>query len=305
MKKLVLGLLTAAMVSGMASCGLLDSVTGTSTDDVISAITSATNKVQISVEELPEAIQTYLQQNTSPIEAEVAFRAPGHGYEVALEDGNYCYFDGDNNFLGDQNGGPENHPNGGFGGHHGHHGGGCHEVIFLGDTITLADAPTAVSDYLTANYADLTVELVVLKASGKFVILLSDGTVVFFDADGNFIFDHTPGEGHPHFGDSTEVELDSTVVDTTGGPCGGFGGGFGHPGGGGPGHHDGPGFQNGTEITFAELPQAAQDYINTTYAGVTVEKVIEKNNGNFLVLLDGHIRVLFDADGNMLFDSGN
>jgi Putative beta-lactamase-inhibitor-like, PepSY-like len=56
---------------------------------------------------------------------------------------------------------------------------------------------------------------------------------------------------------------------------------------------------------LTDLPQAAQDYIATNYPGETVKRGCQKNNGNYIVKLSNDVKILFDADGNMLFDSGN
>ena len=69
---------------------------------------------------------------------------------------------------------------------------------------------------------------------------------------------------------------------------------------GGPGHHD---CEN--TITLTDLPTAAQDYIAAEYPDVEFKKGCLKFNGNFIVKLTNDVKILFDPDGNVLFDSGN
>jgi hypothetical protein len=69
---------------------------------------------------------------------------------------------------------------------------------------------------------------------------------------------------------------------------------------GGPHHH-----HCNAPVGLDDLPQAAQDYLAANYPGETVVRGCQKNNGNYIVKLSGGAKILFDADGNMLFDSGN
>lgn len=66
------------------------------------------------------------------------------------------------------------------------------------------------------------------------------------------------------------------------------------------GHHHG-----GTLITPDQLPQAALDYIAANYPDATIEKAVQTYHGKYFVELSGDIKIVFDEDGNVLYDSGN
>ncbi len=308
------------------------------TTDLINAIASSDSKQVVSVSELPDEVQDYVALSFTPVDIEAAWHVRNKGYEVELEDGQDLYFRENGECMGtsrDGGGGvfrcmrgdavdvielPQaaadyitaNYPTltiqtvvykergdrsgyavqlsdgstillfngmgrfvsicgrfpgggdgpGGHGGDHGPHGpqGGC----FAGDTIDVATLPTAITDYVTANFGGETITVAVVKPSGKFGVELSNDTVLLFAADGTFI---KVCDGQPD---------------------------------GGPHHH-----HCNTAVTIDDLPQAAQDYIAANYAGDTVVRGCQKNNGNYIVKLSNDVKILFDADGNMLFDSGN
>lgn len=134
--------------------------------------------------------------------------------------------------------------------------------------IEVSELPTAITDYVAANYPDGTIGRAgVLPDGGGYVIVIvnSDGTKVrlAFDADGNFL-QVLPG-------------------------CG--------PGGG-----------NGagpiTPVDAGALPATITDYITANYAGGTIDKAGTQANGNYVVIVvnsDGtKVGLLFDADGNFL-----
>lgn len=236
----------------------------------------------VDVSELPQAATDYIATTYPDLTIQtVVHKTHGdrEGWAVELSDGTILLFNAEGEFFhicGDFDGSGGGHGDGdghggGHGGHdgdnHGGHGdgpegpqGGC----AAGDTIDVADLPTAAADYIAANYSGETITLVVVKPSGKFGVELSNGTVLLFNTDGSFIkeCDGQPGNGPHH-------------------------------------HHC------DTTVTFDDLPQAAQDYISANYAGETLDRGCLKNNGNYIVRLSNGVKILFDADGNVLFDSGN
>lgn len=238
----------------------------------------------VDVSTLPQAAADYVAANYPDLTIQtVVSKTHGDhtGYAVELSDGTILLFKGDGTFFnlcGDFDGNGDGHgDDGGQGGHHGGGGphgdgphggngpgGGPHGGCAAGDTIATADLPQAAADYVAANYAGETINVVVVKPSGKFGVELSSGVVLLFEADGTFI----------------------KVCD--GQPVGG------------PNHH-----HCNSDITLADLPQAAQDYIATTYPSETLERGCLKNNGNYIVKLSNDVKILFDADGNVIFDSGN
>ncbi|MCU0347828.1 MAG: PepSY-like domain-containing protein [Saprospiraceae bacterium] len=351
MKNIIHGVLALSIMALAFACQKDNAITATADTELISAIANASNKQAVTVAELPTDVQAYVALSFTPVEIEAAWRVQGKGYEVELEDGQDLYFrengdcmgtgrDGgtfrcmrgdtvdvselpqaaadyvtanyaglsiqtvvfkthhnhsgyavelsDGTILlfdeagafvslcGEFPGDGDGHGNGGHGDGHGgghgdgHHNGGNgpdgpHGGCAAGDSIGVADLPQAVTDYIAANYAGETVTLAVVKPSGKFGVELSSGTVLLFDAEGVFI---KVCDGQPD---------------------------------GGPHHHhcDSP------LTALTDLPQAAQDYIAANYAGETFDHGCAKNNGNFIVELSNDVKILFDADGNVLFDSGN
>jgi hypothetical protein len=236
----------------------------------------------VDVSELPQATADYIMANYPTLTIQtVVYKEHGDrtGYAVELSDGTILLFNGEGEFhhiCGDFPGGGDG--DGGHGGHGGGHDGGGHHGnqggdhgphgpqggCFAGDSIDVATLPTAITDYVTANFGGETITAAVVKPSGKFGVELSNDTVLLFAADGAFI---KVCDGQPD---------------------------------GGPHHH-----HCDTAVTIDDLPQAAQDYIAANYAGETVVRGCQKNNGNYIVKLSNGVKILFDADGNMLFDSGN
>ncbi|GEM_PF-1018702 len=335
MKNLIYGMLAMSIMALSFACQKDNSTTDAT--DMMNAIANSSDKQAITVAQLPTDVQEYVALSFTPLEIEAAWRVRGMGYEVELEDGQDLYFRENGRCMGaGRNGGtfrcmrgdtvdvselPQvsadyvaaNYPNatiqtvvykahgnrsgyavelsdgtillfrgaGGFvhicgefdgngpGGHHGGgpgHGGpnGPNGGCAAGDTVAMADLPQDAVNYVTTNYPDENITVVVVKPSGKFGVELSSGTVLLFTANGVFI-----------------KECDGQPT-------------------GGPGHH-----HCNAPITLTDLPQAAQDYIAANYAGETVERGCVKNNGNYIVRLSNDVKILFNANGTVLFDSGN
>ena len=233
----------------------------------------------VDVSELPQAAADYVAANYAGATIQtVVYKSHGDrtGYAVELSDGNILLFNAAGEFVtlcGEFDGNGDGHGDGpGHGGHHGDgpHGNGdgphgSQGGCAAGDTIATADLPQAAADYVTANYASETISVVVVKPSGKFGVELASGIVLLFTAEGVFI----------------------KVCD-------------GQPDGGPHQHHC------NTPITeLTELPQAAQDYIAANYADATLARGCVKFNGNFIIKLSNDVKLLFAADGTVIFDSGN
>jgi hypothetical protein len=329
MKNLFIGMLLASMMGVFFACQKDNLVTEEA--DLVNTIAFSAAKESVDVADLPSGVSNYVEANFAPLSIDEAFYVRQHGYEVAVEDGTYLYFAERGNCLnpdgGMQDRGGRNRclrgdsiavadlpqaisdyvsanfsgetiesavvkPNGYYGvglsggtvllfdadgnflrecdgrpggGHGGGHGN--PGGCARGDSIDVADLPQAVTDYVTTNYAGETITVAVLKPSGKYAVELSGGKVLIFDEEGTFIRE-----------------------------CGSWGGG---------GGHHGHGHGGGSPITVDDLPQAAQDYLTATYPDATVERAAEKRNGNFIVKLSNGEIVLFDSDGNVIFDSGN
>lgn len=228
-------------------------------------------------DDLPAAAVDYIAENYPGETIELVKIKPSGAFAVKLSNGDILLFSPQGMFFREcgKPAGP-----GGPGGHGGGHPCGCMQ----GETVTAADLPVEAAEYVNENYPDETIEAVVLKASGKFAVELGDGTVLLFDTDGTFI-------------------KECGVMEPG---LGGYGpwGPHGHHGGMGPGGNGGGNF-GGTQISPEELPQPAQDYLSSQYPDATVEVAFQKPNGFFFVKLSNGEKLLFGANGNILFDSGN
>ncbi|MEY3051416.1 MAG: hypothetical protein RLY31_1201 [Bacteroidota bacterium] len=228
----------------------------------------------VTADDLPATTQDYIAENYPDETIEFVTVKPNGAFGVKLSDGTVLLFKADGEFVREC--GKPAGPGGPMG-----PGGGHPCACMHGDTVDVSVLPTAVTDYIAENYPDETIQTAVLKASGKFAVELGEGTVLLFDADGNFL-------------------KDCGVVDPNAG-------GYGpwnppHGPGIGPGHHNGFG---GVQITLDDLPTAAQEYLAENYAGIDIKRGVQKPNGFFVIKLDNGVFLLFDGDGNMLFDSGN
>ena len=142
-----------------------------------------------------------------------------------------------------------------------------------------ADLPVAITDYIAANYADYTIDKAGTDADGNFHVKLEDGPVLIFDADGNFV------EARERKGN--------------GGKDGDRGGDR-KKGKGKKGHAD----DRWTAIDIADLPAAITDYIATNYPDATILKAGTDADGNYGVVLDSEVALIFDTDGVFVEEKG-
>ena len=61
----------------------------------------------------------------------------------------------------------------------------------------------------------------------------------------------------------------------------------------------------GTIISVEDLPAVVLAYVTENYPDDSITTAMLKNNGYFFVHLSNGVMLLFDTDGNILFDSGN
>ncbi len=304
--------------------------------DLMNQIATSSDKQQVAVAELPIELRDYVALSFTPIEIEAAWRVRGKGFEIELEDGQNLYFRENGRCMGAGRGGGGGifrcmrgdtvalselpaaaveyiaahsdaaiqtvvfkqhgdrvgyavelsdgtillfngageffHRCGEFDGdgpgHGGHHGDGPHGPdggCMAGDNVGEDNLPLAATQFITLTYGDQTITAVVVKPSGKFAVELSAGTVLLFTADGLFI-----------------KECDGQPTD-------------------GPHHHH----CNTPVTSLTDLPQAAQEYIAVNYADATLNRGCVKFNGNYIVALSNDVKILFAADGTVIFDSGN
>ena len=215
----------------------------------------------IDVSELPTAITDYIAANYAGDTIQHAGTVENGNYIVVLQNADgtktALSFDANGNFIEVL---PAPNCGNGGGGHHPHP-----------TLIDVSELPTAVTDYIAANYAGDTIRHAGTVENGNYIVVVqnADGTktALSFDANGNFI----------------------EVLPAPNGNGGGHGGG----------HHPHP-----TLIDVSDLPAAVTDYVAANYAGTTIERAGTLNNGNYIVVLqnaDGtKVRLLFDANGNFV-----
>ena len=276
---------------------------------LIEQITASPNVDAQGLADLPAAIFNYVKQNHAPFDIETAFHAPKIGYEIFLENGLCLYFD--------QNGSHLNHDgmHGDEGNHHGGMGPGFNHCL-AGDTLDVADLPQTILDYIAANYSGKTVVTVVVKPSGKLGVELSGGTVLMFNPNGTFIHvcqsQGTGGHGHGH-GNNGGPGWHCDPGGTMGGCHGGqMGHGHGNHGGMG-GHHGGMGTYPGSNepcwggngIPVDNLPATITSYVSANHPNATVVYAMQTFGDNCFLRLSDCARLVFDENGNILFDSGD
>ena len=168
-------------------------------------------------------------------------------------------------------------------------------------TVDVSSLPTAITTYISTNYAGATVKEAKKDEKGNYVVAItvdSKVKLLLFTADGTFVKvadgkpKHTPGDSTHHMpGDSTHHRMpgDSahhpkpTIGDST--------------------HHPRPGQgQDLKEVAVSSLPAAITTYITTTYAGSTINKAVqEAKTSDYIVSItttdSKRVLLLFGSDG--------
>ena len=335
MKNVIFGLLLAGTLGFVFSCKKDNSAT--QSDQLMAQIAAASDVEVLGAEDLPADITAYVEKNHSPLTVELAFRAPSLGYQVFLEDGQQLFFTENRDCM---NGGDRGRRRHGDPDHDRGHRCLAGDSIDV-STLLPAISDYVTANYAGETIASAVVKpsgkFGVALSNGVVLLFEADGTFIK-ECDGNPGGEpghDGPGDGHHggnHClrGDSLDVTTLSAAiadyvtanyagetitaaslkpngwfaVELSGGKVlifkedgtfvrecgehGGHGGGFG-----------------GTEITIDELPAPALDYLNANYPGVTAEVIIKTFNGKYFVRLADHTKLLFDENGNMIFDSGN
>ncbi|GAB3990757.1 hypothetical protein GCM10028807_18500 [Spirosoma daeguense] len=143
--------------------------------------------------------------------------------------------------------------------------------------VDVASLPATVTTYISTNYAGATIKEAGKDKNGDFVVSITvDGGVklLLFKADGTFVKEagrksrHAPGDttgrGKHVKGDTTKTRGDSTRHNR-------------------PGTGRGP---SSTTVATTSLPAAITTYINTNYAGATIDKAAqEKKDSDYIVLI--------------------
>ncbi len=267
MRKLFVLMIAFLTISGFYACE--KDVFSTGDEEAMDAIALASNKTEITVENLPSIVQSFLDELYFETYVEAVFKSDGNGFEVQLGNGELVYFDEDGEPLtgaltrGDCE---RPHRKGGKKGKGTRDGFGERDSTRTcsDNSIAIEELSATITDYITANYPEAEIRKAKLKTAEDgadlIVVGLSDHVILVFDGDGNFIEEKT-FVGH----------------------CGG----------------------RGTPVAFEELSQVILDYISTNYETAEFRKAFEKEEGTIVVGLyvDGEKIVLgFDADGNLIFE---
>lgn len=169
--------------------------------------------------------------------------------------------------------------------------------------VDIATLPTAITTYISTNYAGATIKDARKDANGNYIVAITLNnslTLLLFDSAGTFQkeatmkFGPAPGDSaHHHFrGDSTHAHApgDSAHAHAPGDTTN-------HP-------HRGPG-PDLTSVAVSSLPAAITSYITTNYAGATISKADqEKVSGDYVVLITTsakkYVVLLFGSDGTFI-----
>ncbi|NNF34670.1 MAG: hypothetical protein HKN68_11200 [Saprospiraceae bacterium] len=309
MKKLLIVLLSVGFASTYLSCDTDSNMLSSHQEELlINQIAASPSIDAVNVVDLPSIISGYVNDNHAPFEIELAFHANNHGYEVFLENGLCIYFDEEGHHL--------NHDSlhGDMGNHHG---GGDHGINFClaGDSLEVADLPQTSIDYITENHVGASIVTVVLKPSGNLAVEIGTGEILMFGPSGNYYHEcdmqTTGGHGHGHGGvggPGWHCDPDGNIGGGHGGHMGGhMGGSMGHGNHGGMDNHTGSNEHcwGGTSISIDDLPVAITTYLNDNYVDESVEHIMQAFNHNYFLRLSECTRLVFDEDGNILFDSGS
>lgn len=169
--------------------------------------------------------------------------------------------------------------------------------------VDAATLPAAVSTYISTNYAGATIKEALKDEKGNYVVAITVNSalkLLLFDANGTFVkvaegkpgrpprdsASHAPGDSahHPrHIPSDSLNHPKPPRPDTASHP---------RPG-------KGP---DVTTVATSSLPAAITSYINSTYAGATIDKAVqEKTSGDYLVAISTtdkkRVVLLFSSDG--------
>ncbi|GAB3028442.1 PepSY-like domain-containing protein [Spirosoma pulveris] len=163
--------------------------------------------------------------------------------------------------------------------------------------VDIATLPTAITTYITATYAGATVKEAFKDNQGNYVVAITVSSsikLLLFNASGTFVKaidgkrGHAPGDSAHHVrGDSLRhMHGDST-----------------HHAPGDTLHHPRPGKGVSlTTVAASSLPAAITAYINTNYAGATINKAAqESTTSNYIVYITTadtkRVVLVFGSDG--------
>jgi len=254
---------------------------------------------QISYDELPESIQDYLEANypdlgICEIEVEDDYDdeedSDDNYFEVLMTNGLELYFDEEGNFLyAEEDDDFE----------------GCEEEDNEEsdeENIAFDELPESVQDYLNANYPDIAICEIEMEDDGDedyvYEVQLTNGLELYFDEDGNFLYSEEDDdfEGCDDSDDDSDNDDDDDDSDDDSDDDDESDEGDEDDGDEDDGDDDG-------YISFQDLPQAIQDYLNANYPEFSICEIEMENDEDYTyeVSLEGGLELYFDAEGNFLF----
>ncbi|WP_338871123.1 PepSY-like domain-containing protein [Spirosoma sp. SC4-14] len=178
-------------------------------------------------------------------------------------------------------------------------------------SVDVSTLPSAITTYINTNYAGATIKEAGTDPKGNYVVIITlnnELRLLAFKADGTFIKELKGGKGRPMPGDSLHHPKGDSLHHPRHAPGDSLhhppmpGDSLHHPHGDSL-HHKGPGpGANVTVIAASDLPSAITTYINTNYAGATIEQAAKDNaSSDYIVLIktsdSKRVLLLFGSDG--------
>jgi hypothetical protein len=181
-------------------------------------------------------------------------------------------------------------------------------------TVDAASLPAAITTYISTNYAGATIKEALKGPEGNYAVAVtvnSEVKLLLFKADGTFVKEvagrpgrtpgdsvrhHAPGDSLHHHAPGDSAHHPKPVTGDSAHhpkPVTGDSAHHPRPAGGGPAS---------TTIATSSLPAAITTYINTNYAGATINRAgQDKKTGDYVVLItttdNKRIGLLFGSDG--------
>lgn len=187
MKKRFLYLLSF-LVIGLAITACNKGVEEVTDDFLIKELSAAQNMEEVAVTDLPESVQTYLEENQFDTYVERALNLKNKGYRCEMGSGDVLYFNEEGRILVFGEDFEFRGPHGHFGPH-----GPCHHPRRgFGHRLPIEELPTAITDYIAENYPDSEIKKARITQNGNIFVALRPFIVLKFDADGNFVEEVSP-----------------------------------------------------------------------------------------------------------------
>ena len=305
MKNVLSVLLVLAIIALTVSCNKDNAVPLGPEEALIENITTANLVDLLAPSDVPSQINGFVVANFHPYQIEMVYQAKGYGYEVMLENGMCVFFDNDGSHI-DHDGIHDDWSN--------MHGDDYN--CMMGDHMDIDMCPMNIQNFIHDNYPNQGIREFVVKPSGKLSVALNDETVLMFNPTGELVTEcqlnfggngmGMGNNGH-HMHDHGFGINASGLCDSIGNPGGnhpwGSGNMMGHGGQNG-GQNDGACW-GGESIELGDIPATIASYINQNYPESEVLFVMQSYHGYYMIRLEDCVRLVFDENGNLLFDSGH